>query len=198
MNKLGAGMAGVRCSTSLCVCDVHILIYKFCVGPAGPRTTLGPAKGKRRPNKKPIKRGVHTAELCCLAKPRQPTLTAELAPVYGSALPACAGANPPHSVHKDHFERASDGSDSASQGEDCSGSEDEGADGYKKGAGQLPGLNAAVGRRTCVRAAKHRERVPHLCRRLSPRARGGEVQGRPLCGAAQARLGPLLYRLARQ
>jgi hypothetical protein len=34
-------------------------------------------------------------------------------------------------------------------------------------------------------------------RRLPPRLRGREVQGRPVPGAAQARLGPLLHRLAR-
>ena len=46
----------------LCVCLKHISGWftTFC-GLAGPRTTLGPAKAKRRPNKKPIKRGVPIA-----------------------------------------------------------------------------------------------------------------------------------------
>jgi hypothetical protein len=77
-----------------------------------------------------------------------------------------------------------DGSSGSSGRDEDEESEDEGSDGYKKGAlatGRTAGLALTLQMRT---------------RRLPPRHSRRHVQGRPLLRAAQAGLGPLLYRLA--
>ena len=75
MNKLGAGMAGIRCSTvPVWLLEAHSWLVYYIRGLAGPRTTLGPAKAKRRPNKKPIKRGLYAAVPCYLFQEYKQTL----------------------------------------------------------------------------------------------------------------------------